>query len=76
MVRYFAHITPAGPVRSGQFLFAIGVLESPDKSMPIGMAFGAGRTESGLELWQLFIHGEDVPGRFVIVNWELRQGER
>jgi hypothetical protein len=76
MVRYFAHITAAGPVRSGQFPFAIGVLESPDKPMPIGMAFGVGRTESGLELWQLVVNGADAPGRFVIVNREFRQVER
>jgi hypothetical protein len=35
MVRYFANISAAGPVRSGQFRFAIGVLESPDMPMPM-----------------------------------------
>jgi hypothetical protein len=44
--------------------------------MPIGMAFGVGRTDGGLELWQLVVDGEDVPGRFVIVNREFRQVER
>jgi hypothetical protein len=76
MVRYFANITVAGAVRSGQFPFAIGVLESPDKPMPIGMAFGVGRTDGDLELWQLVVHGEDVPGRSVIVNREFRRVER
>jgi hypothetical protein len=50
MNRYFAHITAAGPVRSGQFPFAIGVLESPEKPMPIKMAFWVGGTKSGPEL--------------------------
>jgi hypothetical protein len=76
MVRYFAHISAVGPVRSRQFPFAIGVLESPDKPMPIGMAFGVGRTDNGLALWQLVVHGEDVPGRWVIVNRKFRQVER
>jgi hypothetical protein len=72
----FANITAADPVRSGQFPFAIGVLESPDKPMPIGMAFGVGGTDEGLELWQLVVNGADVPGRWVIVNREFRQVER
>jgi hypothetical protein len=76
MVRYFANITAAGPVRSGQYPFAIGVLESPEEPMPIGMAFGLGQTDDGLALWQLVVHGADVPGRFVIVNREFRQVER
>jgi hypothetical protein len=37
MKRDFAHIATSGPVRYGQFPFAIGVLEAPDKFMPIGM---------------------------------------
>jgi hypothetical protein len=76
MVRYFANVTAAGPDRSGQYPFAIGVLESPHKPMPIEMAFGVGRTESGLKLWQVVVHGEDIPGRWVIVNREFRQVER
>jgi hypothetical protein len=49
MNRYFAHISAAGPIRYGQFPFAIGVLEALDKPMPIGMASEIGRTEGGLE---------------------------
>jgi hypothetical protein len=46
--RYFAHITAAGPVRYRQVPDAIGVLEAPDKPMPVGTAFEAGWTEGGL----------------------------
>jgi hypothetical protein len=75
MSRYFANITAVGPVRAGQFPFAIGVLESPDRFMPISTAFGIGRTDGGLELWELVVNGADVPGRWVIVNREFRQVE-
>ena len=36
--------------------------------MPIGMAFGTGRTEDGLKVWKLDVHGADVPGRWVIID--------
>jgi hypothetical protein len=68
MTRYFAHIRATGPVRYGQFPFSIGVLEAPDKLMPIGMAFGVGRTDDGMAVWRLTVHGADVPGRWVIVD--------
>jgi hypothetical protein len=48
MTRYFAHLSPAGPIRSGQFPFSIGVLAAPDKLMPIGMASEVGWTDGGL----------------------------
>jgi len=36
--------------------------------MPIGMASAIGRTDDGLAVWRLQVHGADVPGRFVIVD--------
>jgi hypothetical protein len=72
--RYFAHIRDSGPIPSGLCPFDIVVL-APDDGV-IGMAFGAGRTDDGLALWQLVVHGADVPGRWVIVNREFRQVER
>jgi hypothetical protein len=60
------NFSASGPVRYGQFPCSIGVLEAPDKFMPIGMASGIGRTEGGLGLWELTVHGVDVPGRWVI----------
>jgi hypothetical protein len=76
MTRYFAHISAAGPVRYGQFPFAIGVLESPDKPMPIGMASEIGRTEGGLAVWGLHVHDADVPGRWVIIDRRFVPVER
>ena len=38
MSTYFAHISAAGPIRYGQVPGSIGVLEKPEKFMPIGEA--------------------------------------
>jgi len=58
----------AEPVRYSRLPFSIGVLEAPDNFMPIGMAFSTGRTEDGLKVWKLHVHGADVPGRWVIID--------
>ena len=67
-----------GPVRYGQLPGSIGVLEAPDKPMPIGMASQIGRTEGGLAVWGLNVHGDDVPGRWVILDRRFvpAEGER
>jgi hypothetical protein len=70
---YLAAISKSGPIRSGQCPFDIVVLGAPDDSGAIGMAFGAGRTDDGLALWRLVVHGANVPGRFVIVDGEFRR---
>jgi hypothetical protein len=69
---YFANISPAGPIRHGQLPFSIGVLGSPDKLMPIGMASPVGRTADGLATWELVVDGVAVPGRWIIVDREFR----
>ena len=43
--------------------------------MPIGMASQIGRTEGGLAVWRLTVEGDDVPGRWVIVDREFRPVE-
>ena len=72
MPRYFAHISGAGPVRYGQIPGSIGVLEDPYKPMPIGMACCTGWNPAGLAVWKLTVEGDDVPGRWVIVDREFR----
>ena len=67
-MEYFTNISAAGPVRYHQFPFSIGVLEAPDKLMPIGMASEIGRTAVGLAVWVLTVHGAEVPGRWVIID--------
>ena len=69
MSRYFAHIGEAGPVRYGQLPGSIGVLDSPDHPMPIGMACCTGWDPAGLAGWRLTIHDADVPGRWIIVEF-------
>ena len=54
---------------------AIGVLEALDKSMPIGMALCVGRDDVGRALWTLSIDGEDLPGRWVVVDREFQPAE-
>ena len=68
MEYFFANASILGRVRSGEYPFAIGVLEAPDNSMPRGIAFEVGRTDDGLAKWKLKVHGTDVPGRFIIDN--------
>jgi hypothetical protein len=65
---YFTNASRTGTVGFNRFPFAIGILESPDNNMPIGMASQYGRTEIGLAVWKLRVHGVDVPGRFIIVD--------
>jgi len=70
---YFTNCGPErGPVRYHELPGAIGVLEAPDRHMPIGMAFEVGRTADGLAVWRLVIDGDDIPGRWVIVDREFR----
>jgi hypothetical protein len=72
MTRHFAHIRGTGPIRYGQLPSSIGVLDAPDHLMPIGTAYEAGWTESGLAIWRLTVRGADLPGRWVIVDREFR----
>jgi hypothetical protein len=72
---YFAHISQKGPVRYGHVPGSIGVLESLDKFMPIGEASCSTHDENGLAVWTLRIGKQEIPGRWVIVDWEFRPAE-
>ena len=63
---YFTNVGGKGPVRDGEYPFAIGVLEARDEGMPIGIAYPAGRTADGFALWRLVVCGVEVEGRWVI----------
>jgi len=56
----FTNTSASGPVRYGQLPGSIVVLESFDKRMTIGFASAIGRTECGLSVWSLRIHGPDI----------------
>lgn len=73
MPGYFVQITPRGPIRYGQFPYAIGVLEAPDRYMPIGMAFEVGNAPDRLARWRHIVHGADVSGRGEDEREEPRQ---
>jgi hypothetical protein len=75
MTRYFAHVSTHGPVKYGQVPSAIGVLEAPDKFMPIGEASCRTWYENGLAVWTLRIGGKEVPGRWVIVDREFKPAD-
>ena len=68
MKRYYANESTVGRARSGEYPFAIEVLVASDDSRPRGIAFEIGSTADGLAVWRLKIGGEDVPGRFIVVD--------
>ena len=53
---------------------AIGVLESPDNHMPIGMVSPIGWTAEGLVVFRLQVYKADLPGRWVCLNRWLMRG--
>ena len=66
---YFTNASrPGASVRYRELPGSIGVLESLENGMPIGMASEAGRNDAGLAMWTLRVHGVNVPGRWVIVD--------
>ena len=50
----------------------MGESEPPDHPMPIGTAYEAGWDPAGLAVWRLTVDGDDLPGRWVIVDREFR----
>jgi hypothetical protein len=72
-VRYFADVGPdRGLLLPGSVPGAIGVLEALDKPMPVGMALRVGRDDASRALWTLSIDGEDLPGRWIVVDREFQ----
>jgi hypothetical protein len=65
---YYASELTVGRARSGEYPFAIEVLVSCDDRRPRGIALEIGSTVDGLAVWKLKIGGEDVPGRFIVVD--------
>ena len=72
-MRYFTDAGPfRGPLLHGIWPDAISVLEARDKPMPIGMALCIGVDAWSRALWTLTVDGEDLPGRWVVVDHEFR----
>jgi hypothetical protein len=71
---YYVNVGPVkGPVLHRSVPSAIGVLESPDNHMPIGMAMCRTWNENGLAVWTLTVHGNELPGRWVTIDREFIQ---
>jgi hypothetical protein len=72
-MRYFTDAGPfRGPLLHGIWPDAISVLEARDKPMPIGMALCIGVDAWSRALWTLTVDGEDLPGRWVVVDREFQ----
>ena len=67
MDHYFTNTPIQGRVRSGEYPFAIGVLDG-HTSMPRGIAFEVGETARGIATWKLKVRGAELSGRFIIDN--------
>ncbi len=72
MPRYFAHISHDGPIRYRDVPGSIGVLETPDKPMPIGEASCRTHDQNGLAVWTLRIGKQEIPGRWIIFDRQFR----
>jgi hypothetical protein len=59
-------------VKYNQPPFSIGVLDSPDKPMPIGEAHCETWDAKGLAVWTIRIGKEKIPGEWVIVDREFK----
>jgi hypothetical protein len=68
MPDYFARIRNTGGIGCETLPETIGVTDSLQKPVPIGIASRVGRTEEGLALWRLRVRGSEIPGRWVILG--------
>ena len=75
MTQYFAHISQTGAVKYGQVPGSIGVLEAPEKPMPIGEAHCITWDEHGLAVWTLRIGKQELAGRWVIIDREFQPAQ-
>jgi hypothetical protein len=70
---YCASAGPArGPLKYGEVPGAIGVLEALDGPMPVGMALCVGWDPAGLAVGTLTVHGDELPGRWLVIDGEFR----
>ena len=72
---YYTDHFGKGPVKYNDVIGSIGVLESPDNHMPIGIADCRTWDERGIAVWELTVKGEKLPGRWIIVDREFRVAE-
>jgi hypothetical protein len=69
---YLTNIGPeSGPILWRRDHGDIDVLKGTGKGAPIGTATPVGFTESGIAVWDIFIRGEVVPGRWIVLGREF-----
>jgi hypothetical protein len=68
---FFANTTLKGVVRTRQLPSMIGIYDSADRSIQVGIASMVGLISRDAALWSLEVRGVLVPGRFLIVNGEF-----
>jgi hypothetical protein len=70
---FFATVGPlVGPVCHDDTPGIIDVFEAPDDLMPVGIAACTGQDTKGVAVWRLTVHGDVVPGRWVIIDHAFR----
>ena len=72
---YFANAILENGQRYAVFPRSIGVTESPDSNVVIGIASEVGWTEKDGTIWSLIIGGKAVEGLFIIAESEFVQFE-
>jgi hypothetical protein len=72
---YFANAIIENGQRYAVFPRSIGVTESPDSNVVIGIASEVGWTEKEGPIWSLIIGGKDLEGLFIIAETEFVQFE-
>ena len=75
-MRYFVNVGPErGPILHLDTAGAIGVTEAPGRRMPVGLALRTGWDAAGRALWRLVMHGENVPGCWLVVDREFQPAQ-
>jgi hypothetical protein len=72
---YYTNCFGKGPVKYLDVPGSIGVLESPDNHMPIGIANCRTHYENGVAIWESPMRGAKLPGKWIIIDREFRVAE-
>jgi hypothetical protein len=71
-LKFFTNVGPrSGPILWRDDCTAVDVLRNPDDLAPIGTARPAGRTESGITIWEIIIGHAELPGRWIVLGREF-----
>ena len=69
---YYTNVGPkSGPILWADNYVAIDVFRDPGDGTPIGTARLAECTEGGVVIWEIFIRGAMVPGRWIVLGREF-----